>query len=192
MRALHTLSQLCLITLRYRKRFEHIEDKMTDILQMKTSRSCTWQKIIVVQFKFNSSLLLRDQFTINQHCFRHWLGAKEAISNYLSQWCSSMLTHICITRHQCLILLHTEMSWGSIKYNDIAQITKKQSMCQTMACLPENDHIMTDGDLTTQRKESRHHQLEYGHTFPAISGLGNRKIINQNTCLLSIRCPDRC
>ena len=37
------------------------------------------------------------QFTIFHHWFKWLLGAEQAISHYLNQWCSRLPTHICIT-----------------------------------------------------------------------------------------------
>ena len=40
------------------------------------------------------------QWTKIHHWFRNWLGADQAKSYYLNQWWPTLLTHICVTRHQ--------------------------------------------------------------------------------------------
>ena len=141
-------------------------------------RNCAWSHCVTgnaLNTKWPTFCRWKPQdHVINQHCFRQWLGAKEAISHYLSQWCSSMLTHICVTRHQCLVLLHTEMLWRNIKYNDIAQITET-SRCGRQWLVYHKQAIPWLIE-TLWRKESGHHQPRYGHTFPAISGPYNKRI----------------
>ena len=54
--------------------------------------------------KFHWSLFLRFQWTITQHWFRWWLGAKWATSHYLNQCWANSLTHICALGGDELIL----------------------------------------------------------------------------------------
>ena len=45
------------------------------------------------QLGFHWSLFLWVQLTIYQHWFRLWLGAKEATSHFLNQWCPDSKVH---------------------------------------------------------------------------------------------------
>ena len=57
--------------------------------------SCT--KICEFWLKFHWSLFLTIQLTIFLHWFRWWLGAKQATSHYLNQWCPRLPMDICVT-----------------------------------------------------------------------------------------------
>ena len=50
--------------------------------------------------KFHWSLFLRAQLIINHDWFRQWLSDEQATGQYLNQWWSSLLTHICVTGPQ--------------------------------------------------------------------------------------------
>ena len=61
----------------------------------------SWMKILF-WLKIHWNLFKRFQLRINQHWFREWLGAEQAINHYLNQWWFSLLTHICVPRPQWL------------------------------------------------------------------------------------------
>ena len=69
------------------------QDKMDAILQMIFSSAFSWIKMFEFWLKFHWSLFLRVQLTLFQHWFRQWLGAGQASSHYLKQWC---LVYWCI------------------------------------------------------------------------------------------------
>ena len=60
---------------------------MDAISQMTFSNAFSWMKMLEFRLKFRWSLFLRVQFNIFQHWFRYWLGADQATSHYLNQWC---------------------------------------------------------------------------------------------------------
>ena len=62
-------------------------DKMAAISQTIFSDAFWWIKSFIFWLKFHWSLLLRVQLTITQDGFRQWLGAGQATSHYLNQWC---------------------------------------------------------------------------------------------------------
>ena len=62
-------------------------DKMADIFQTIFSNAFSWRKMLEFRSIFHWSLFLRVQLTIFLHWFRQWLGADQATSHYLSQWC---------------------------------------------------------------------------------------------------------
>ena len=74
---------LDLSTLRSRQNGRHLAD---DILK--------WMKIIVYWFKCHWSLFLRIQLIITQHWLTKRRGNEQAISYYLNQLCSSLMSHI--------------------------------------------------------------------------------------------------
>ena len=75
-------------------------DEMGDICQAThLSVFSSLQKLILWQNN-RWRLFLWVQLAINQHWFRQWLGAEQAISHYLNQWSPSLPTHICVTRPQ--------------------------------------------------------------------------------------------
>ena len=73
-------------------------DKMATISQTTFSTAFSSMKLFVFWLKFDRSLFLSVQLTINQHWFRQFPGAEEAASHYLNQWWPSWLTHTCVTR----------------------------------------------------------------------------------------------
>ena len=75
-------------------------DKMAAILQMTFSNTLFWMKTFEFRLKFHWSLFLRVQLTISQHRFREWLGADQATSHYLNQWCPRLSTYIYVTPPQ--------------------------------------------------------------------------------------------
>ena len=62
-------------------------DKMTAIFQTAFSIAFSWVTIVVFWWKFHWTLFPWIQLTIFQHWFRWWLGAGQATSHYLNQWC---------------------------------------------------------------------------------------------------------
>ena len=62
-------------------------DKMTAIFQTTYSNALLWMKMCELRLIFHWSLLLKAQLTIFQHWFRYWLGAGQATSHCLNQWC---------------------------------------------------------------------------------------------------------
>ena len=63
-------------------------DKMAAIFQTTFSSAFSWMKMFEFRLIFHWSLFPRVQFTIFQHWFRRCLGASQATSHYLNQWCS--------------------------------------------------------------------------------------------------------
>ena len=51
-----------------------------------------------VSFKFHWNLFPWIRSATNQHWFRWWPGAEQAVSHYLNQWWTSLLMYICVTR----------------------------------------------------------------------------------------------
>ena len=62
-------------------------DKMTAISQTIFSNAFFRMKMFKFRLSFHWSLFPGVQLTIFQHKFRWWLGADQATSHYLSQWC---------------------------------------------------------------------------------------------------------
>ena len=62
-------------------------DKMAAISQTTFSNALSWMKMFELRLRFNWSLFSRFELRIFQHCFRQWLGADQATSHYLNQWC---------------------------------------------------------------------------------------------------------
>ena len=60
-------------------------NKMAVISQMRFSDTFLWMKSFVFRSTFHWSLLIRFQLTMNQHCFRWWLGTEKATGHYLNQ-----------------------------------------------------------------------------------------------------------
>ena len=60
---------------------------MADILQTTFSNACFWRKTYEYRLRFHWILFLSVKWTIFQYWFRSWLGADEATSHYLIQWC---------------------------------------------------------------------------------------------------------
>ena len=62
-------------------------DKMAAIKQTTLSIAFSLMKKLEFRLNFHWSLFLRVQLTVFQHWFRKWLGAVQATSHYLNQWC---------------------------------------------------------------------------------------------------------
>ena len=62
-------------------------DEMNNISQMTFSNVFSSMKMFEFRLKFHWSLFPRVELTIFQHWFRWWLGAVQATSHYLNQWC---------------------------------------------------------------------------------------------------------
>ena len=60
-------------------------DEMADIFQTTISNAYSWMKMY--EFRLKWSLFLMVQLKIVHHWFRWWLGADQATSHYLNQWC---------------------------------------------------------------------------------------------------------
>ena len=73
---------------------------MAAAFQTTFSNAFSWMKIASFWWKFHWNLFPRVHLTIFQHWFREWLGACQATSHYLNQWCLILMTHICVTRPQ--------------------------------------------------------------------------------------------
>ena len=71
-------------------------DKMAAILQT-FSNVFSPMKMFELRIKFHWSLFLMVQLTMNQHCFRLWLGVEQVPTHYLKQWWPSSMTYICGT-----------------------------------------------------------------------------------------------
>ena len=67
------------------------QDIRANILQKTFSNVFSQIKICEFWLIFYWSLLLRLKLTIFQHRFRKWLGANQATSHYLNQWCLNYL-----------------------------------------------------------------------------------------------------
>ena len=83
-------------------------DKMAAILQAIFSKAFSWMKMYEFRLRFHWSLFLRVQLTIFQHWFRRWLGADQATSHYLNQW--------------CLIYWHI---YASLCLNELTRLTRR-------------------------------------------------------------------
>ena len=83
-----------------------------------TFSAFSWMKMYEFRLRFHWSLFLSFKLTISQHWFRLWLGAVQATSHYLNQWCYDLLTHKCVTRHQ----------WVKTKSNTIGSLHLMQAM----------------------------------------------------------------
>ena len=71
-------------------------------------------------FKFHWNLFPGVQLTINQHCFREWLGAEQVTSHYLNKCWPSSLTHLCVT----LGRRNSELThWGRVTHICISKLT---------------------------------------------------------------------
>ena len=67
--------------------FDTLRPKQIDVVSQTTfSSAFSWKKMSEFRLKFHSSLFIRVQLTIFQHCFRYWFGADQATSHYLKQW----------------------------------------------------------------------------------------------------------
>ena len=55
----------------------------------------SFRKIVEFKWKFLWNLSSRFKSTISQHCCRKWLGAYQATSYYLKQWCPIILMQMC-------------------------------------------------------------------------------------------------
>ena len=64
------------------------------LLQTAISNAFPCIEMLQIWVKFHISFYLRVQLTLSKHCFRWWLRAEQATSDYLSQWWPSELTHI--------------------------------------------------------------------------------------------------
>ena len=73
-------------------------DKMAAVSQMTFSNAFSWMGSLGFWFEFHWILFLGVQLTITQHWFRQWLGANQATSHYLNQYCPDSLMHKCSTR----------------------------------------------------------------------------------------------
>ena len=62
-------------------------DQMDDISQTTFSNAFSWMKMSEFRLKFCWSLYLMVKSTIPQHWLRYWLGADQATSHHLNQWC---------------------------------------------------------------------------------------------------------
>ena len=72
--------------------------EMADILQD------LLMKMIVFWINHNKHLFLTVRLTASQHLFMLWFGA-DAANNYVNQWRSALLSHMCFTRPQTNFLL---------------------------------------------------------------------------------------
>ena len=63
------------------------QNKIATIFQMTFSNAFSWMKMHQFWLRFQWSLFLGVQLTIFQHWFRKWLGAAQATSHCLNQWC---------------------------------------------------------------------------------------------------------
>ena len=62
-------------------------DKMAAISQTIFLNVFSLMKMLEFRLKFHWSLILRVQLRILQHWFRWWLGADQATSHHVNQWC---------------------------------------------------------------------------------------------------------
>ena len=62
-------------------------DKMAAISQTIISKAFSWMKMFEFWLRFHWIMFQRVQLTIFQHWFGWWLGAGQATSHYLNQWC---------------------------------------------------------------------------------------------------------
>ena len=60
----------------------------------------SWLKMYKFRSEFIWTLFLRFQLIIKQHWFRWGLSGDQTTSHYLNQKWPSLLTHICVLRHQ--------------------------------------------------------------------------------------------
>ena len=61
-------------------------------------------EIVAFWLKFHLNMFTRVKFTIIHHLFRKCFGAEQETSHYLNQWGPSLVTHICVSRTQWVIL----------------------------------------------------------------------------------------
>ena len=73
-------------------------NKMADILPTMFSDTFSWMKIIMFWVKFSWCLFLQVKLSASHHCFRQWLGAKQAPSHFLNQWWPCLWIHIHTTQ----------------------------------------------------------------------------------------------
>ena len=82
-------------------------NKMSAIFQTTFSNTFFFLvKMYEFWLRFHWSLFLRVQLTIFLHWFRLWLGAVQATSHDLNQWWPNLLTHMCVTKVQCVERCH--------------------------------------------------------------------------------------
>ena len=62
-------------------------DKMAAISQTTHTNAFSWIKMLEIWLIFHWSLFLMVKSTILHHWFWKWLGADQATSHYLNQWC---------------------------------------------------------------------------------------------------------
>ena len=68
-----------------------VQDKMASITTF--SKAFSWMEMYKFRTRFHWNLFPRVQLIIFQHWFIYWLGAIQAPSHYLNQWC---LVYWCI------------------------------------------------------------------------------------------------
>ena len=96
-------------------------DKTDAILLTTFSNVLSWMKALKFLLKFHWSLFPRVQLTIFQHWFRKWIGAVQATSYYLNQWCPKLPMCICITQPQWVkrcICLYLKLFASNFIFNE--------------------------------------------------------------------------
>ena len=79
-------------------------DKMAAIVKTTFSNAFYWMKMYGFRFQCHWRWFLGVQLTQFQHWFRQWLGADQGTTHHMNPWWLSLVTHMCVTRPQCVKL----------------------------------------------------------------------------------------
>ena len=68
--------------------FNTLRPRQKDVISQTTfSNAFSWMKMFEYRLKFHWNVFRGVQLTISQHWCRYWLGAGQATSHHLDQWC---------------------------------------------------------------------------------------------------------